>query len=101
MISLIVALSIMPIDNVLYKLQYKTKCSIHITSGKRSISHNKKVGGAKHSYHLTDRARDLVVNAECDKKAFALEACKYASVIQYKTHFHIDNRRKRLCSILY
>ena len=99
MINLLIALSIMPIDNVLYKIQNETKCSVTITSGYRSVAHNKKVGGAKHSYHLTDRARDVV--PKCDIKRWSSMACKYVSVIAYKTHVHIDNRRDKLCSLKY
>lgn len=37
----------------------KTKCNIVITSGYRSIPHNRRVGGSPRSYHITGRAIDF------------------------------------------
>lgn len=34
-------------------------CPIHVNSGYRSISHNKKVGGKEHSQHLVAKAADI------------------------------------------
>jgi len=84
-----------PIDDILVKIQKEVKCPITVTSGKRSKAHNKAVGGAKNSYHLTDRARDI--KAKCLKPAQLGKICKkYANgVIIYKKHVHIDNRDKK------
>ncbi len=89
-----------PIDKVVYQLEKETGCKMIITSGYRTKAHNKKVGGAKNSYHLTDRARDLVPK---DKNCIGIKqlgeiACKYTSTIVCSRHIHIGNREKRRCS---
>lgn len=84
------------IDTTLRKIERESGCKLHITSGKRSKSHNKKVGGAKKSYHLTDRARDFRSKYRkkgCGIKRLARIACKYTTTIRYKWHIHIDNRK--------
>ena len=53
-------------------------------------------GGVKNSYHLTDRARDFTVKG-CSLEYVAKVACEYSSVILYKRHIHIDNRRNKIC----
>lgn len=83
-----------PIDDVLDKIQKEVKCPIVVTSGYRSKKHNKKVGGAKNSYHLTDRARDIKANCLSSRELGKI-CKKYANgVIVYKHHVHIDNREK-------
>jgi uncharacterized protein YcbK (DUF882 family) len=80
------------IDSILTNIQKEVPCKIRVTSGHRSPEKNKAVGGAKNSYHLYDRARDIA--APCLKPVKLAEiAKKYANgVITYKTHVHIDNR---------
>ena len=88
----------MPIDISLYQIKMATGCKVIITSGYRSKEHNDKVGGARNSFHLKDRARDVVVR-DCDRKEWAKYACKYVSVISYKDHIHVDNRQSKICII--
>ena len=92
-------LYILPIDLSIYQLEMETGCSVTISSGYRTVTHNKKVGGVKNSFHLTDRARDVI--PKCNHRMWAEKACKYVSVIQYKGHVHVDNREKdKLCKII-
>lgn len=66
---------------------------ISITSGHRTIDHNKKVGGAKHSHHLTKcGARDVVVDNKFKAVSYFLE--NGYRVLQYKKHLHIDTSKK-------
>ena len=96
MISLLVYL--LPIDISLILITMETECNIRITSGHRDKEHNDKIGGAPKSFHLTDRARDVVV-VKCDQKEWSKVACKYVSVIEYDHHVHIDNRVNKICLI--
>lgn len=43
-------------------LSYMANVKITVISGKRSKSHNKKVGGVNNSEHLTGEGADIVVN---------------------------------------
>lgn len=86
----------MPIDMSLYQIKMATGCEVVITSGYRDKAHNHRVGGAENSFHLTDRARDLVLS-DCGIKKWMEYACKYVSVIVYKDHIHVDNRKEKLC----
>lgn len=89
----------MPIDVTLRIIEMETGCKMKITSGYRTKAHNKRVGGARNSYHLTDRARDIVpVKRGCiSLKQLAKIACKYTTTISYHNHVHIDNRKKAKC----
>lgn len=66
---------------------------ITINSAYRTISYNKKIGGAKNSYHTKGRAFDIVV-----KETPLDEVCKFAQsigvkgIIRYNTFVHIDSR---------
>ena len=87
------------IDKSVAKLSEITGCDMIITSGFRSKKDNDRVGGAKHSFHLTDRARDLVPK---DRSCISIKelgkiACGFTSTLIYKKHLHIDNRKKKLC----
>jgi len=66
-----------------------------ITSSYRSISYNKKVGGAKHSQHRTGKAVDVSTYgwSSVDKAKLVLEALKMdLSVGIAKSFIHIDCR---------
>ena len=89
----------MPIDITLRIIEMETGCKMKVTSGHRTKAHNKRVGGAKHSYHLKDMARDIVpVKRGCiSLKKLAKIACKYTTTISYHNHVHIDSRKQRKC----
>lgn len=66
---------------------------VTINSAYRTESYNKKVGGAKNSYHMKGQAFDIVV------KDIPLDAvCKYAEtigvlgIIRYNNFVHLDSR---------
>lgn len=66
---------------------------VKINSAYRTITYNKKIGGAKNSYHTKGMAFDIVVtNVPLD------EVCKYAQsigvlgIIRYNSFVHIDSR---------
>ena len=89
------------IDNILKKIEVESGCKLRITSGKRSKRHNERVGGAKKSFHLTNRARDFRSKYRkrgCGIRRLARIACKYATTIRYTWHIHVDIRPgKRRC----
>lgn len=76
-----------------------TKCKLTITSHWRTPKQNKKVGGAKNSYHLYGRALDVVAKgADYCKVLFENLALEHGlSVIKYEGHTHIDNRENQIC----
>ena len=87
-----------PIMKVYNKIQKRVKCKVVIHSAWRSKAHNKRIGGAEHSYHLKNKALDI--SAKClSHKKLAKIANKYGTVIRYKTHVHVDLRPKKLCMI--
>lgn len=67
-------------------------CEFTVTSGKRTVEHNRRVGGAPNSYHLTDRARDITSTKECRARLGHLALEEGLSVIYYPSHIHIDDR---------
>ena len=87
------------IDVIKFQIELETGCKMKVTSGYRTPAHNKRVGGVPGSYHLKDRARDIVpVNRKCiSLKKLAKIACKYGTVLKYNNHVHIDNRKKKIC----
>ena len=86
------------INQQLRTIQAEVPCKIKIHSAQRSISHNRKVGGVKNSYHLTNQARDI--SAPClSVKALSRITRKHSTTIIYKSHVHIDNRVGRVCLI--
>lgn len=67
-----------------------------INSAYRTISYNRRVGGATASYHIKGRAFDIAI------KGVSLdEICKYAEsigimgIIRYNTFVHLDSREKK------
>lgn len=69
-----------------------------ITSGYRTPEWNKKVGGAKNSYHMRGMAADIKVNGMTPKE-LAKELNKIAAdecgIIVYKNWVHFDVRTKK------
>lgn len=70
--------------------------AVTVNSAYRTETYNKKVGGAKSSYHMKGQAFDLVV-----KGCAPAELARYAQsigcggVIQYNSFVHVDNRAKK------
>lgn len=77
----------------LVEFETASKCSFIKTSGVRTVEHNKKVGGASKSYHLTGDAYDLVPKCDTSLKKLGKIAAKiFNGVIVYKKHIHVDIR---------
>ena len=92
--------SVTDIGTILKRIERESGCKLHITSRKRSKKHNKRVGGAKNSFHLSGRAidfRSAYRKRGCGIKRLARISCKYATTIRYKWHVHIDNRKVKRC----
>jgi hypothetical protein len=82
------------------KKWFPKDCKYKVTSGRRSRKYNRKVGGAKNSYHIHDRARDIKVKPCCRKKVInAIAAKSPLSLIIYGTHLHIDDRSVKVCLV--
>lgn len=68
---------------------------IIITSGYRTVSHNKKVGGAKYSYHMRGMAADIRANGVTPKElAKVLNSIvpNSSGIIVYDNWVHFDTR---------
>jgi uncharacterized protein YcbK (DUF882 family) len=90
------------ITDVLFVQKYLQKIRDHfgvpvtINSAYRTVSYNKKVGGATNSYHVKGQAYDIVVKGHTPS-----EVAQYAQelgingIIQYNTFVHIDSRTTR------
>ena len=71
---------------------------IIITSGYRTISHNKKVGGAKYSYHTRGMAADIRANGVKPKelaKVLDKIAPNNCGIIVYNSWVHFDTRNTK------
>lgn len=79
--------------NKLQKIRDGLSAPVTINSAYRTESYNKKVGGAKSSYHMKGQAFDIVV-----KGYTPLEVARFAEsigitgIIQYNNFAHIDSR---------
>lgn len=77
----------------LQKIREHFGVAVTINSGYRTVSYNKKVGGATNSYHLKGQAFDIVVKGKSPN-----EVAKYAQtlgikgIIQYNSFVHVDSR---------
>lgn len=85
------------LDNVanLQKIRNHFGKSVNITSGYRTVAHNIKIGGSKHSYHCKGQAADIVVSGiEPLRVAMYAESIGCRGVIYYpkKRFTHIDTR---------
>ena len=72
---------------------------IHINSGYRSPSYNKKVGGAKYSQHLIGKAADITIEGyrpvqvkAAIEKLIDQAKMKDGGIGQYRTFVHYDVR---------
>lgn len=82
--------------NYLQKIRDHFQKAVHITSGYRCPTHNKRVGGATNSYHTKGQAADFYIDG-----VEPLEIAKYAESLgclgigQYPNFVHIDTRTKK------
>jgi uncharacterized protein YcbK (DUF882 family) len=77
----------------LQRLKTLTKCNYKVTSGHRSRSHNKAVGGVPESFHLRGKALDLKPFKSCklSLKQIGRKAVRlFNGVIVYRYHIHVD-----------
>lgn len=85
--------------NNLQVLREHINCPIHVLSGYRTKSHNRKVGGARFSQHLTAKASDLRVKEYTPKELYdEIEILikdgkmEQGGLGLYKTFVHYDTR---------
>jgi len=80
------------------KKAFPKHCKFKITSGFRTKKRNRKVGGAPNSFHLTNRARDIIISPIKCRTLAELSLLKSGlTIIQYPVHTHIDNRKTQKC----
>lgn len=82
--------------NKLQKIRDHFGAPITINSAYRTESYNKKVGGAKSSYHMKGQAFDIVVKGHTplEVSQFA-QSISIPGIIQYNTFVHVDSRPTR------
>lgn len=81
------------IVNKLQKIRDHFGTPITINSAYRTESYNKKVGGAKSSYHINGQAFDIVVSGHTPLEvARFAESIGIPGIIQYNTFVHVDSR---------
>lgn len=84
------------VKNKLQAIRDHFDAPVTINSAYRTESYNKKVGGAKSSYHMRGQAFDIVVKGHTPQ-----EVAQYAQtigingIIQYNTFVHLDSRITR------
>jgi len=80
-------------------LRRELNVPITITSGYRTKTHNKRIGGSKDSYHMKGLAVDMVAEGISLRKLF-IKATKIKGVgglgWYQDSHIHIDTRKDRL-----
>jgi len=84
--------------DVLYRIRLHFNAPVMITSGYRTESYNKKVGGARDSKHVKGIAADIVVKGVSPSKVAA-----YADLLmpdkggigEYRTFVHVDVRHEK------
>lgn len=81
---------------LLQKIRNNFNKPVKITSGYRTVEHNKKVGGEKNSYHLKGQASDFqVVGINPILVAMYCEKINAGGIGVYKNFTHIDTRTKQ------
>lgn len=84
------------VTNKLQKIREHFDAPVTINSAYRTESYNKKVGGAKSSYHMKGQAFDIVVSGHAP-----LEVARFAQsigitgIIQYNGFVHVDSRQTK------
>jgi len=81
----------------LQKLRDKTGRPIIITSGYRTESYNKKVGGASGSQHLLGKAADIkIYGLSPERVADLAEEVGFRGIGVYNTFTHVDVRPNKV-----
>lgn len=88
-----------PIQKILKQIQADVPCSITVHSHWRSKKYNSEIGGARHSLHVDGRAMDISAIECLSHGELGKLANKYASVIIYNDHVHIDERDPKICLV--
>ena len=81
---------------ILQQVRDHFKAPVSINSGYRTVTHNKKVGGATYSQHLYGMAADITVRGVEPKKVYAFVdgLMPYTGGVGlYKTFVHVDVRK--------
>lgn len=82
--------------NKLQKIREHFGAPVTINSAYRTESYNKKVGGAKSSYHMKGQAFDIVVKGHTPLEvARFAESIGITGIIQYNTFVHVDSRTNK------
>lgn len=70
---------------------------VTINSGFRTVKHNKRVGGAKASYHCSGMAADIVVKGHSSEKVakYTNSILDKGGIIKYNNFVHIDVRENK------
>lgn len=81
---------------LLQKIRNHFNKSVKITSGFRTTTHNKKVGGTKNSYHLVGMASDIkVTGVNPILVAMYAEKLNAGGIGVYSNFVHVDTRDKQ------
>lgn len=81
---------------LLQKIRSHFNKSVKITSGYRTATHNKKVGGTKNSYHLVGMASDIqVTGTHPILVAMYAEKLNAGGIGVYSNFVHVDTRQKK------
>lgn len=82
--------------NKLQKIRDHFGAAITIKSAYRTEYYNKKVGGAKSSYHMKGQAFDIVVKGHTPLEvARFAESIGITGIIQYNSFIHVDSRSEK------
>lgn len=81
----------------LEKIRNHFNAPVIINSGFRTVKHNRKVGGAKASFHCKGMAADIVVKGHNSKEVaeYADSILDKGGIIQYNNFVHIDVRTNK------
>ena len=84
------------IQNKLQAIRDHFGAPVTINSGYRTESYNKKVGGAKKSFHITGQAFDIVVKGHTPAEvAGYAQSRDINGIIQYNNCVHVDSRETK------